>query len=207
MKYSFPVLVPVFAVALLLGGCKSLLPQGAPPAKTFTLNAPSIQSHAANRTLPSVKILLPQAAPGLETERVALRTGNNRIEYYQDIRWADVSNALIQSLLVESFDNSGKFQSVSNDLLDIESHYNVLVEMRDFQIEHKNDKPYANIRFVTKLIRNSPKAVVLTRTYSAQEFAEGSDLKSIMAAFDTAYQKVARTMVQDTVTALSQRKK
>ncbi len=207
MKYLFPVLVPVFAAALVLGGCKSILPQGAPPAKTFTLNAPVIQSAVATRRLPSVKILLPQTAPGLETERVALRTDNNRIEYYSDVRWADASNSLIQSLLVESFDNSAAFQSVSNDLLDIESDYNVLIEMRDFQIEFKDNKPYANIRFVTKLIRNSPKTIALTRTYTAREYADDNSLKSIMAAFDNAYQQVARAMIQDTITIMSQRKK
>lgn len=211
LLHSAPaVTVPTVALfaALVLGAC-SILPKGPPPAELFTLNAPSVQNSThTTRSLPSIKILLPQAASGLETSRVALRSGNNRIDYYRDIRWADTSTALLQSLLVESFDNSNAFKAVTNDLMDLYADYNLLVDIRDFQIEYKNDKPYANIRFVTKLIKNGPQQkIVMTRTYHAQEDASANDLKAVMQAFDRGYQKIAKDIVYDTIIALGSSKK
>lgn len=192
------------ASLLSLGACQSLIPQGAPPAKIYTLNAPHVQNAKYNaKTLPSVKVLLPQAAPGLETERVALRKGNNRIDYFRDIKWADTSNALIQAMLVESFDNSNAFKAVGNDLIEFDTDYNLLVEIRDFQIEYKNDKPYAYLRFVTKLINTTSKKIVMTRTYQAKENASGDDIQSIMQSFDNAYKQIATQMVQDSIVIVS----
>lgn len=203
-----PVAYICIAFATVMIGACSILPKGAPPAEMFTLNAPHIQHNTHNtRNLPSVKVLLPQAASGLETSRIALRSGNNRIDYYRDIRWADNSTTLLQSLLVESFDNSQAFKAVANDLMDLDTDYNLLVDIRDFQIEFSNDKPYANIRFVTKLIRNSPQTLVMTRTYHIRENAAANDLKSIMQAFDNGYQKAATAIVNDTINALGSRAK
>lgn len=208
MKQIASFFTLMLLLSLPLGACQSLLPKGAAPAKTFTLNAPVPEKNAAyTRNLSSIKILLPQAAPGLDSERVALRNGDNQIEYYRQIRWASNLPALVQSLLVESFDNSNAFKAVSNDLMDIHTDYNLLVDIRDFQIEFKDNQPYANIRFVTKLIHNASQTITATQRYSVQTKANASDLQAIMTAFDTAYQQAATSAIRDTISRLQTKKK
>ena len=57
----------------------------------------------------------PVAAAGLNTSRIALQRSPVTLEYYANANWTDVAPLMVQTLLIESFENSGKIVAVSRD--------------------------------------------------------------------------------------------
>ena len=192
MKKTFVLLLSL----ALLSGCSSLF-KGPPAAKIYTLNTPQVSLNTGARLPVSLQVLLPQAAPGLDTERIALRKDDNQIDYYAGARWASGLNLLVQSLLVESFDNSHALTSVGNDTAAIKQDYSLLVEIRDFQMESDQSHQVAHVRLVAKLLQAGSQNVIMTRSYDEKIAAEENRMSAIMKAFDKAYQSTARKLVAD----------
>lgn len=188
----------IILTALALGGCGSLLPKGGPAPRLYTLNA-LVAPKQVKEPLPiSLKILKPQAAPGLETERIALRKNNNEIDYYADVRWATDAPALLQSALVESFEASHRLRSVSNDLAVLRSDYDLLIELRDFQAEYKGTQTEtARVRLTAKLINTASDEIIKSIPYEQVEPVKSQSINGIVAAFDRAQQAIAQKLVSD----------
>jgi len=197
----------IVASLLLLTACGSLLPKGAPAPRQYTLNAPRNVETGARLPV-RLQILIPQATPGLETERIVLRNTDNQVDYFADTKWTGTLTALVQSLLVESFDNSHRLESVGSDLVAINQNYNLLIEIRDFQAEYikGSSTPRAHIRLIAKLIKSDMNDVLTTVTYNETAMASGNNLQEIIPAFDEAWQKASTRIVSDTLQNLSQQK-
>jgi len=195
MKKTFALLLTI----ALLSGCASLLPKGPPAAKLYTLNPAPIAQSNTPRLPVNLQILMPQASPGLESERVAVRKDDNQIDYYAGIRWASNLNTLVQSLVVESFDNSHALKSVGNDLIAMNPTHNLLIEIRDFQVEDNK----THVRLVVKLMKTDTQQVIMTRSYDEKAAIENNDVAHIMKSFDKAYQQAAGTMVTDIISQLN----
>jgi len=193
----------IFASLFLLTACGSLLPKGAPAPRLYTLNAPRTME-TGNKIPVRLQILLPQATPGLETERIVLRNTDNQVDYFADTKWTGTLTALVQSLLVESFDNTRRLESVGSDLVAINQNYNLLIEIRDFQAEYRKGAaaPYAHVRLVAKLIKADTNDVLTTATYNESVAANGNSLQEIIPAFDAAWQKVSSEIVRDSLQKL-----
>jgi len=74
-----------------------------PPPRQFTLTPVTDFPHG----LPPVKWSLvvdePTAARQIDTSRIALMNGPFRVEYYADVEWTDTAPAMVQLLLMQSF--------------------------------------------------------------------------------------------------------
>jgi hypothetical protein len=86
---------------------------GGPPPRQFTLTP------AKNfpRGLPLVKWSLvadePTAARQIDTSRIAPMNGPFRVEYYADVEWTDNAPAMVQLLLIQSLQNTGRLPVVA----------------------------------------------------------------------------------------------
>jgi cholesterol transport system auxiliary component len=194
----------IFISLLLLAGCSSILPKGAPAPRQYTLNAPIVHTTAAQQISVGLQILQPQATPGLESERIILRRDDNRIDYFANAKWTSNLNALVQSLLVESFDSTHRVKSVGNDLVAMNPDYSLLIEIRDFQAEYisGNPAPRAHVRLVAKLIKTNGNVMIATNNYEEKEMAASDDLSGIIRAFDTATRHAVEKIVTDTLPQL-----
>ena len=191
--------------ALLLTGCSSILPKGQPPAALYTLNFPVIDTTQTAAKIPvNLQILMPQAAPGLETERIALRKDDNQIDYYKDARWSGSLSAIIQSATVQGFDGTHRLASVSNDLIPAKRDYSLTMDIHDFQTQYKNGKPVAFVTMSAKLIGDKDNAIIATNTYHEEETASADNLRDIIAAFDRANQRLLSHVITDSLAILGQ---
>lgn len=193
----------IILAALALAGCSSLLPKGGPAPRVYTLNALSVPKEPKVALPISLKVLKPQAAPGLETERIALRKDNNQVDYYADARWAADAPTLLQSTLVESFEASRRLRSVSNDLVVLKSDYDLLIELRDFQAEYKGSQTEAvRVRLTAKLIHTASEEIIKTWPYEQVEPVKTQNMSGIVIAFDKAQQAIAQKLVSDALSQL-----
>ena len=112
---SFAVLALGLAVALM--GCGGLLPNPGPLPTLYTLTP----KNTFRDDLPTVTHQLvveePRAAGALATQSIAIRTDPVELQYFAGARWTERAPRLIQTLLVESFENTGKIVAVGREAI------------------------------------------------------------------------------------------
>lgn len=186
--------------ALTLAGCPSLPGQG-PPPRLFTLSPKSTFTAALPRVDWQLVIEVPVAAAGLDTTRVALYRQALELEYYARANWTDRAPVMVQSLLVESFENSGRIVAVGRESLGLRADYVLKLEMREFQAEYLGDVPSAHIRLNAKLVAMPERSIVAAERFDISVPAGADSMESVVAAFDLALGKVLRDIVGWTLTA------
>jgi len=187
--------------ALPLSACGGLIPQ-APPSNLYTLS-PKTSFRA---DLPKVDFQLvveePYAAGGLDTHRIAIYTGPYEVKYYAEARWAERVPRMVQTLLVESFENTGKIVSVGRQSVGLRSDFNLKSELREFQAELKDSSgvPEVLVGLNSKLVSQTRQQIVASVNFDRRVKAKGNSLPAVIEAFDEALGHVLRETVQWTLT-------
>ena len=72
--------------------------------------------------------------------RVTLTGGRSptTIDYFANAAWSDRAPAMVQSLLIESFEQTGKIISVSRDLAVLRADYILMSELRRFEARYES---------------------------------------------------------------------
>jgi cholesterol transport system auxiliary component len=195
----------VLVVAMLAcGGCGSLLDSKLPVSTNYVLASAPAASTGVTRSDADLSIGRPDLAPGLDTERIAVLKGR-QLDYYRGAQWGGRMTEVVQTLLVESFEDQQLFRSVTAEQSRVSSDYVLDVSVRDFQAEYanENDAPTAHVTIMGRLIRVSDRQLVQTFAATAQSKAPDNRMSEVAAAFETAAQKVVLELAQKTATAIA----
>ncbi|HJS31555.1 MAG TPA: ABC-type transport auxiliary lipoprotein family protein [Alphaproteobacteria bacterium] len=195
-------LARTFALASVsaLAGCQ--VPGTGDPPQLYTLTPKS--TFAAD--LPTVEWQLivetPVAAAGLSTSRIALQRSPLQLDYYARANWTDSAPLMVQTLLIESFENSKRIVAVSRESTNLRADYVLKTDLREFQAEYDGGgPPLVRIRLTGKLVRLPERAIIASRSSELSLRAASSDMQSIVGAFDEALGKVLREQVEWTLRA------
>ena len=111
---------------------------------------------------------------------------------------------MAQTLMVESFENSGQIVAVGRQAIGLRSDYNLKTELREFQAEYLEDQPNAapvvRVRLNAKLIRQPRLSIVAGRNFEHVVQARSGEMAEIVAAFDEALGRVMKEIVGWTLT-------
>lgn len=183
----------VAALALAPAGCSSLLGGGGPPTALYTLTALNNLPGGPRLNL-EILIDKPSATDALDTRRIALRRNQLSFNYYADSAWTDPAPAMIQALLVESLQRSGRVKAVSRNTLAIRGDYELRVDVRRFEADYegKAELPTIRIEFGLILVHVEDRAVAGTNTVTASARPGANDVSSVVVAFDQALHDATR---------------
>jgi cholesterol transport system auxiliary component len=194
---------PVVAIAacVALGACAAALQLAAPPPpKLYSLTPKSTFEDDLPTVNARLSVEVPTATAGLNTARIALRPTPTTLEYYADASWIDVVPVMVQNLLLESLDNTGKLDVLGREVVDVRADYALLTYVREFQAEYDGKgPPNVRVRLQGRLVR-LPRRTSLAST--SEEFsvrAEDTSLPAIARAFDEAFGKAAKRLVEWTI--------
>jgi cholesterol transport system auxiliary component len=189
---------------LACGGCGSLLKTELPPSTSYVLASAPAGSSGVTRSDADLSIGRPDLAPGLDTERIAVLKGR-QLDYYRGAQWGGRATEIVQTLMVESFEDQQLFRSVTTEQSRVSSDYLLDVSVRDFQAEYASDNeaPTAHVTIVGRLIRVKDRQLVETLAATAQSKASDNRLSEVAAAFEAAAQKVVLELAQKTATAIA----
>lgn len=189
------------AAALALAGCSGL-PLAGPAPQLYTLSPKS----TFPPDLPGVEWQLavdrPSSPAGLATTRIAVARGPHAIDYYAGAQWIDDAPNMVQRLLIESFENSGRIVGVGRESISLRSDFVLQIELREFQAHYANgaEVPTVNVRVSVKLVRMPQRHIVASASMERLMTSPDNRMASIVDIFDQALGKVLRDIVVWTLT-------
>ena len=184
--------------AALVGCAGNILPgaQTEPP-KLYVLTPKSTFAPDLPKVDWQLTVDVPIAEASLNTARIALKRTPISLEYYERANWIDTAPIMVQTLLVESFENSGRIVGVGRQSIAIRSDFSLITDLREFHAEYfRSGFPEARVRLNAKLVRMPERVIVGVTTVERLQEAAGTDIVSVVEAFDTALGKTMKRIVE-----------
>jgi cholesterol transport system auxiliary component len=172
---------------------------GAPP-RQFTLTPVTNLPRGLAPLKWSLVVDEPSAARQIDTSRIALMNGPFRVEYYADVEWTDTAPAMVQLLLIQSFQNTGRLPVVAPTRQTLATDFLLLSNLRKFQVE--NDAagtPQATIVLEATLLRMPRRTPIATARFEKATTVDSKSSETVTAAFDASLSDVMRRMVDWTL--------
>ncbi len=185
-------------LAALAAACE--VPGKGPPPILYRLTPKS----TFRDDLPTVSwqlvLELPLANAGLSTTRIALYRDPTNLEYYARASWTDRAPNMVLTLMIESFENSGKIVAVGRESIGLRSDFILKTELREFQAEYYGgDLPTAHVAINAKLVQSATRTIVGSRNFESRSEAIADSREAIIAAFDEALGKTLKRLVEWTL--------
>ena len=180
----------------LVAGC-NILPKVQDPTTLYTLTPKT----RVPTDLPSVHwqrvVELPTAAAGIDSARIALTHDPFTLEYYAKAAWTDNATGMVQSLLVESFERTGKIVAVGPESAGLRPDYILQTDLREFQANYrdKDPNPTVVVRMNAKLVAMPQRRIIGAITSEKAVKASGSRFEDVLVAFDDSMGHVLREIV------------
>jgi cholesterol transport system auxiliary component len=196
----------VLAAPLLVGcGAAELLPKASERPDLFVLTPKSTFREDLPRVQAQLAVDLPIASAGLDSGRIALMHDPVKVDYYARSNWIDRAPAMVQTLLIESFENSERIVGVGRLSVNLRADYVLVTELREFQVEYfRNKGPQAHVRMNAKIVA-MPERIIIGNVSSERIVeAEKDTMTDIIPAFDEALGGVLKDIVEwsiDTIAA------
>ena len=190
-------LAAALSLAFLLVACAGMLPGSGAPPDLYTLTPKSTYSADLPTVTWQLAIEVPVAAESLNNSRIALRHDPLSLLYYKGARWTERAPVMVQTLLIESFENSGKIVAVARKATDIRADYVLKTDLREFQAEYDaGGAPVAHVSLNAKLVVMPKRAIIASKTFESSVQAAGSNVSQVIAAFDLALGRTLKQIVE-----------
>ena len=191
-------LLPAFGLAAACTG--SLFKSELPMPQTYRLAPLPVESPAAAPFDALILVGRPAAAPGLDTERIAVLRSDRRLDYFAGSQWGAALPDVVQEVVIESLQNTGRLRGVERDLGSFRPDFVLRLDVRAFQAEYAGDgAPLAHVDLVATIGRLNDRSSVLSFTASASGNAESNTMTAVAAALDKALQSATRSVLADTI--------
>jgi cholesterol transport system auxiliary component len=193
------ILVALVIAASSLSGCGALssLSKAGAELDAYTLS-PAIGSGAPVQGRGHLIVELPSSASALATDRILIKPVPYQAQYLPGGRWIEPAPALLQTLLVASFQNVGGFALVGRTANGLNPDYTLMTELMDFQVEPSGPEPdpfVVRITMVMTLIRESDRRIVASRRFSTSETAASDNTQVLVGTYDRALQRLLKEIV------------
>jgi len=186
-------LIPAAFLAALLAGCGSI---GGPKTEVRVFSPPvKIQADPAwPKADWQVSVGVQAANQLLDSTTIAVRPTPNVLQTYRGARWADTAPDLLQTAVVEGFEDSGRIAGVARFGGSTRGEFGLLLEIRSFETVYAGGAPEAVIEVQARLLQFRGRASTSQRFRHAVPGA-GADIDSMVAAFGQAMTLVTRDVV------------
>ncbi|HEY8033722.1 MAG TPA: ABC-type transport auxiliary lipoprotein family protein [Methylocella sp.] len=176
----FPILLAGSPIVLLASCSSAPVTYDLTPAEGFAARAGRGQ----------LAVLMPDAILPADSDRIVVRTDSQSVAYLSGVQWADKLPSLIQSRLIESFQNAHLLRAVGRPgmLADV----SLQTSIRRFELDAERSE--AIVEISAQIIGSSGR-IIAGRLFAANVPAPSSDPAAVAAALDAALTKVMREIV------------
>lgn len=183
------------------GGCASLLTD--PPKPLYQLTPKSTFPVGLPRIEGQLLIDVPLAPSGLDTRRIALTHSPVSLDYFADGEWTDSAPRLVQTALLESFENSHTVTALDRETIGLSGDFVLKSELRHFEAvyDSPNGPPQVWVVLNVRLVKMPERRIIAERSFEARDPAAANNLSGIVSAFDEALGKVMKETVTWTISS------
>lgn len=192
-------LVLLFASSFLFLSSCNVLEIPGPPPDLYNLTPKSTFSADLPEVPWQLIIEEPIAAGGLDTNRIALRPHATELKFFAGARWTERAPKMIQTLLVESFENTYKIIAVGRQSIGLRADFTLKTELREFQAETINDNDVitVRVRINAKIVKQPKRIIVGSKSFEhVVQVKDGNGIHNIVIAFDAAAGNVLKHLVE-----------
>ncbi|HLG89900.1 MAG TPA: ABC-type transport auxiliary lipoprotein family protein [Alphaproteobacteria bacterium] len=182
--------LPLFAA-----GCGGLLAPSGPSPALYRLDAPRAVSAAGPAAPWQLLIDKPTATLALDTTRIAIVPAPNRMDYYADVAWADKAPAMLQELILQAFDRSGRIQAVQRQGGGLKADYILAVDLQDFEVDAASSPANVHVRLTGRLVRTRDRAIVASRMFDTTAPIGSGGFDGVIASFNQAVSELLPELV------------
>ncbi|MBP5857580.1 membrane integrity-associated transporter subunit PqiC [Marivibrio halodurans] len=197
-------LVGLGALFPLAAACAVELPGSGEPPRIYVLTPKNTFPDDLPNADWQLLVEAPTAPAGLASSRIVLRRKLVEINYFARAAWTDSAPAMLQTLLIESFENSGRIVSVGRQVIGLRADFILKTDLREFQAEYMTEDgtalpegtpPFVRVRLNGKLVQMPRREIVASETWEFRIQAASSEMEAIINAFDEAYGSILKRMV------------
>ncbi len=197
------------ALALLPGGaaaCSSLIPGSGAPPQLYVLMRKTTFPPDLPRVSRQLLVDVPVAPAEIDTARIALTRSPTTIDYFANAAWSDRAPAMVQSLLIESFEQTGKITSVARDSAVLRADYILMPELRRFEARYQNGEspPTVLVRLLVRLVKMPERTIIGEDIAEGRETAPANTMDAIVETYNEALGSVMKRLVTWTLRSMSQ---
>lgn len=183
-------------LCLLLGGCAAI---GGPKTKVqmYSPAAKITPDPAWPAADWSLSVGVRAANQLLDSPRIAVRPEPNRLQVYKGAVWADNTPDLLETALVEGFEDSGRITALGRVGSNARGDFGLFLELRAFETVYTDGRPEAVIEAQALLIRfrgRKPGVVVAQRFRQAVPGA-APELDAMVDSFSRALSTMSTEVV------------
>lgn len=183
--------------AVLLAGCGTTK-----PLDTFNLSAPNPGISSPSRKSMQLLVPTPTALKALDSENIVVSSAPGSIEYLKGAQWGDRLTNIVQSRLVQAYENTGLFGGIGRPGDGLAINYQILTDLRMFGIQAYGGQKSAVVELAIKLMNDKTGDVRATRVFRASVPVTGTGNAAYVRALDAAFDRAASEIVSWTVSTL-----
>lgn len=196
---------------LLVSGCSGLLSlsEATAPVDLYLLTPKSTFDPNLPRIRQQIVVTEPTATAAISNDRITVQPTPLEVRFLPGARWVDRAPLIIQSLMIESFENSGKVDAVGRSAIGLRADYLVVADVREFQAiisdtENPDAPLVANVRLNIKIVEADSDTIVASRSIEKLQASASDDANDIVAAFDLALGRVLKASVEWSIRRIHQ---
>jgi cholesterol transport system auxiliary component len=185
-----------------LAGCTNLLPGGGPAPQLYVLTRKTTFPPDLPQVDWQLLVDTPLAPAEIDNARIALTRSPFSIDYFANAAWPERAPTMVQSLLIESFEETGKITAVGRESLGLRADYLLLSELRRFEAMYPSAdaSPTVLVRLIGRLVRMPDRSIISERREEERVTASAPHMPAIIEAFDDALGSVMKRIVVWTLT-------
>jgi len=209
MTHPYLKWIATTATALSLGGCAGLasLTNVATPNELYMLSPKSTFDPNLPRLQSQIVVEQPTATATVDTDQIAVQPTPLQVQYLPGVRWVDRAPLIVQALLIESFENTGKVPAVGSSTIGLRADYVVVTDIREFQAlvpqGAESQALQIDVRLNVKLIDAFNDRIIGSRSFEEIVPAASDEAADVSAAFDEALGDTMRDAVEWSIREIS----
>lgn len=183
----------ILAMPLLLAGALLLAGCSGPTPTTYDLSAPGDVGRLGGAG-PALVVAEPTTVQTLDSDRIIVRDSSGALSFAGGAQWADRIPKLVQTRLIQTFENAGRLGSVARPGERIVAPLQLVTDIRSFNIDTASGA--AVVEITAKLVGDSTGRVQRAKLFSARVPATASDAGAAAQALDKALSQVLIEIVR-----------
>ena len=196
MKSRLPVLA--LLLTMPLAGCQFLAAANSATEATdlYTVTPKSTFDGDMPSVLWQLAVEVPAAAANLNTGRIAIAMSPTSSDYYSKAAWTDRAPLMVQTRIVDSFENSHKIVAVARESIGLRANYVLQPDLRNFEAMYfYGGEPIAHVRIIAKLVRMPDRQIIGVGAFERCVRARADKVPKVVEAFDQALGSVMKRLV------------